>query len=223
MGSSTRQPIGAQEPSVRTGPAGHVVGRPTANRRRQARRQFLVDAAVRVFHERGYASAPIQEVADAAGVKRATLYYYIDSKEQLLDEILRGVHTDALLESRERSSPDRQPWPSFAALSSRSSPSRPKTGSGSRFITTSFGPTERQAAIAGARSTIDDLLRSLIERGQAEGVVRRDLDQQRPRWPSSVPFMRNTYPVVLPIAEAWLSPPRHSATSLSRRSLTVNS
>ena len=44
----------------------------------------MIEAAVRVFHQKGYASASIQDVADEVGVLKGSLYHYIDSKEDLL-------------------------------------------------------------------------------------------------------------------------------------------
>jgi TetR/AcrR family transcriptional regulator, cholesterol catabolism regulator len=57
----------------------------------QARRKEIVEAAVRVFNRLGLKGASLSAVAAELGVDRATLYYYVSSKEQLFDEILRAV------------------------------------------------------------------------------------------------------------------------------------
>lgn len=44
-------------------------------------------AAIVVFHEKGYASSSIQDVADRVGVLKGSLYHYISSKEDLLVRI----------------------------------------------------------------------------------------------------------------------------------------
>ncbi len=44
----------------------------------------MLEAAVRVFHKKGYASSSIQDIADEVGVLKGSLYHYIDSKEDLL-------------------------------------------------------------------------------------------------------------------------------------------
>ena len=51
--------------------------------------------AARVFHEKGYDGASIQDLADALGMLKGSLYYYIDSKEDLLFDVLRSAHEDA--------------------------------------------------------------------------------------------------------------------------------
>ncbi len=45
-------------------------------------------AAATVFRDRGFRGATLNEIADIVGVHKATLYHYIDSKEQLLLETL---------------------------------------------------------------------------------------------------------------------------------------
>jgi AcrR family transcriptional regulator len=61
--------------------------REAGSRQRRNRRQDVLEAAVRVFHKKGYASASIQDVADEVGVLKGSLYHYIDSKEDLLARI----------------------------------------------------------------------------------------------------------------------------------------
>ena len=56
-------------------------------RQRRNRRDEVIEAAIRVFHKKGYASASIQDVADEVGVLKGSLYHYIDSKEDLLARI----------------------------------------------------------------------------------------------------------------------------------------
>jgi AcrR family transcriptional regulator len=53
------------------------------------RREEIIGAAALVFRERGYESATLRDVALALGTDRASLYYYVGSKEELLQEIVR--------------------------------------------------------------------------------------------------------------------------------------
>ncbi len=48
----------------------------------------LLDAALRVFAEQGVRAARMEDVAAAAGVSRATLYYHFRSREALLEALL---------------------------------------------------------------------------------------------------------------------------------------
>jgi TetR/AcrR family transcriptional regulator, cholesterol catabolism regulator len=56
-----------------------------------ARRRELVKAAASVFREKGLAGTSLDEVAKAAGVDRASLYYYVGSKKELFEEVVRDA------------------------------------------------------------------------------------------------------------------------------------
>jgi AcrR family transcriptional regulator len=43
--------------------------------------------AVRIFREKGYHATSVQDIADAVGLQKGSLYYYISSKEELLFKI----------------------------------------------------------------------------------------------------------------------------------------
>jgi AcrR family transcriptional regulator len=58
-----------------------------ASGRRRNRQDEVLQAAIEVFHRKGYATASIQDVADSVGVLKGSLYHYIDSKEDLLARI----------------------------------------------------------------------------------------------------------------------------------------
>lgn len=51
-------------------------------------REQLLDAAERVFLERGVGHASLAEVADAAGVTRGALYHHFDSKAELFQAMV---------------------------------------------------------------------------------------------------------------------------------------
>lgn len=56
----------------------------TRRRRKDARPQELLDAALELFVEKGFAATKAEEVATRAGVSKGTLYLYYPSKEDLL-------------------------------------------------------------------------------------------------------------------------------------------
>jgi AcrR family transcriptional regulator len=62
---------------------------PEASKRRAAE---ILDAAARVFADRGYHGATTQDIADVLGIRQASLYYYLPSKEVALEHVcVRGV------------------------------------------------------------------------------------------------------------------------------------
>lgn len=66
-----------------------------APRAGQRRREELVAVACRVFAERGFDGASLQDVADEFGVLKGSLFHYIQSKDELLFEIIEGTYTGA--------------------------------------------------------------------------------------------------------------------------------
>ncbi|HJV63037.1 MAG TPA: TetR/AcrR family transcriptional regulator [Albitalea sp.] len=58
-------------------------------RRKEARPQELLDAALQLFVEKGFAATRSEEVAARAGVAKGTLYLYYPSKEDLLKAVVR--------------------------------------------------------------------------------------------------------------------------------------
>jgi TetR/AcrR family transcriptional regulator, cholesterol catabolism regulator len=55
---------------------------------RSARKEELVGAAARLFSERGYHGTSMQDLADALGLLRGSLYAHIGSKQELLFEVV---------------------------------------------------------------------------------------------------------------------------------------
>jgi len=77
--------------------------RATTRRRElpEVRREQILDAAARVFLDRGLTEATMAEVAEAAGVAKGTVYLYFDSKSALLTA-LRTRYTSQWLEQSGR-------------------------------------------------------------------------------------------------------------------------
>ncbi len=57
-------------------------------RRREARPQELLEAALAVFAEKGFSAARLDEIAARAGVSKGTLYLYFPNKEALLEALV---------------------------------------------------------------------------------------------------------------------------------------
>jgi TetR/AcrR family transcriptional regulator, cholesterol catabolism regulator len=68
-----------------------LAARTDGNAEYQARRQELIRVAATVFKEKGYEAATLNDIAARVGSDRASLYYYVGSKEELFQEAVRGV------------------------------------------------------------------------------------------------------------------------------------
>lgn len=98
-------------------PATHAAVADTARGRKSRRgpltRQQILDASLRLFSERGFARTSVREIAQAAGITDAAIYYHFASKRELFEALVeeRGFttalqeleHATELLESGEAS------------------------------------------------------------------------------------------------------------------------
>ncbi len=67
---------------------------PPAEKLSRKRSDEVAAAALRVFHRQGYASSSVGDIAQELGILKGSLYYYINSKEDLLFAICDQVHRD---------------------------------------------------------------------------------------------------------------------------------
>jgi AcrR family transcriptional regulator len=143
-----------------------------------ARFEEVVDAAAELFSQQGYAATSIQEIADAVGLLKGSLYHYINTKEDLLYAVIQEAHqhTAAL---------------GYAALTGEGDAvarlrflvQRHLRGAGANLAkvrvfyneASSLSPDRLQEILAD-RDSYEYSLRKLIESGQTEGVFAAHLD-----------------------------------------------
>jgi AcrR family transcriptional regulator len=67
----------------------HADTKPRWERRKDARPQELLAAALDLFVDRGYAATRLEDVARRAGVSKGTLYLYFENKQELFKAVVR--------------------------------------------------------------------------------------------------------------------------------------
>jgi len=74
----------------------------TARQRTPTRKrgEEVVDAAARVFAERGYHGASTRDISELLGMRQASIYYYFGSKEEALEEVC-AIGTAGFIERAE--------------------------------------------------------------------------------------------------------------------------
>ena len=75
---------------------------PPRQRRKDARPQELLDAALTLFVDKGFAATRAEEVAASAGVSKGTLYRYYPSKEELFKAVVRNCLSARIAEGAQR-------------------------------------------------------------------------------------------------------------------------
>src|SRR6185436_3550834 len=140
-----------------------------------SKRERILRAAVDVFARSGYFTAKVSEIAKAAGVADGTIYLYFDGKEDVLVTIFRE-HARSYLQSLERQ---------LAHISRPEERIRVairhhlETVGRDRNLAVVFQVELRHSLkFMGLLSQMEvadylNIIRKIIEHGQAEGVFRR--------------------------------------------------
>jgi AcrR family transcriptional regulator len=142
------------------------------------RRAEVLEAAVRVFHAKGYDATSIQDIADEVGILKGSIYYYITSKEDVLFEILKEVHEEALKAVQDASAVDGnslQKIRGFVTTLARFNADNPARMGIFLHDFRSLSESRRKE-IVRERDRYDRMLRKLITEGQDEGLVCPDVD-----------------------------------------------
>jgi len=63
--------------------------KPRWRRRKNARPEEIISAALEVFADRGFAATKLEDVARRAGVTKGTIYLYFENKEALFKALIR--------------------------------------------------------------------------------------------------------------------------------------
>jgi AcrR family transcriptional regulator len=74
-------------------------GRPRLERSRRpgsSAREEILDAAAELFTAQGYARTSTRQIADAVGIRQASLYHHFGTKDDIVDALLSGTIDDPL-------------------------------------------------------------------------------------------------------------------------------
>jgi len=64
----------------------------------QERKRSILDAALRVFGHKGFVGASLDEIAELAGISKATIYLYFTNKQELFAELVHSTPPLAYLD-----------------------------------------------------------------------------------------------------------------------------
>lgn len=148
---------------------------PTHRRRKDARPGEIVDAALSLFVERGFAATRLDDVAERAGVSKGTVYLYFDSKEALLAEAVgrdigpmlgdfaRRIDDDSLSASALIEIFMRRWWSVLSASNLQGVPKLMVSESGN------FPELARQFVVGFVARMQDEVLAAVLRKGIARG------------------------------------------------------
>ena len=138
----------------------------------------IIDAAARVFAERGYHGATTQDIADVLGIRQASLYYYFPSKEVALELVcMRGV--EAFMETGQAiaDGPGTAGERLSGLIRAHISPLLDRGDYVKVFLTQrQFLPTESRRRVASGRAIWSEFSRTWSGKASRNGEFRADVD-----------------------------------------------
>ncbi|GAA1482755.1 TetR/AcrR family transcriptional regulator [Gordonia sinesedis] len=150
-----------------------------APRTATSRRDELLATAGRMFAEQGLRSTTVRDIADAAGILSGSLYHHFDSKEAIVDEILRGFLDALFARYREIATSGLSATEtlrqfviaSFEAIDADHNAVAIYQDEAKRLVA-----QDRFAYIAERNTEFRELWHAVLQRGVADGEFRDDLD-----------------------------------------------
>jgi TetR/AcrR family transcriptional regulator, cholesterol catabolism regulator len=136
------------------------------------------DAAVGLFSRKGYAATSTREVAKLLGIQKATLYYHVESKEDLLFAICQSSLTQIRndVETAIRDSRDPLERTQTLICSHIESLLRDAEEHSTTFTEMHALSEERFDQIMKLRDAYENMVRSELQQAQAAGVLRQDIE-----------------------------------------------
>lgn len=152
-----------------------VIEKQAASQSQSGSRRLILDTAARLLRSGGYHQTTLREIAEAVGIRKASLYYHFASKEEIVEAVVndgvRFVH-DAVVAAlaATRNAPPRQRLEAaigahLTALHGNSA----YTCASIKVFT--FGQTPTPESVRGVRRAYEDVWRELIGELQASGTL----------------------------------------------------
>ncbi|WP_203821731.1 TetR/AcrR family transcriptional regulator [Paractinoplanes ferrugineus] len=136
----------------------------------------VLNAAVRLFNERGYDATSMYDIAVSLGITKSSVYHHIAGKEQLLQMAMDRA-LDGLFEAAE--DVRQQDLPAIERLERLIGRSVLVLAERFEFVTVLLrvrGNTEVEQHALTRRREFDTVVTELVKQAQTEGDVRPDID-----------------------------------------------
>jgi AcrR family transcriptional regulator len=144
-----------------------------------SRREELLAMAGRMFAEQGLRNTTVRDIADAAGILSGSLYHHFDSKESMVDEILRRFLDELFAQYREIVAAELSSRETFTRLVVASFESIERDHNAVAIYQDEakrLATQERFAYIKDRNVEFRELWLGMLERGIADGTFRSDLN-----------------------------------------------
>lgn len=174
--SPLRRPPLRRDPPLRKG----STEEPAERRKRTTHRRSgeIIEAAAKVFAERGYHGCSTQDIADVLKIRQASLYYYFPSKEVALELVcMRGVEGFYETERAIADGPGTATERLSGLIRAHISPLLDRGNFMKVFLTQrQFLPAHSRRKIRKVSRGIEAIFEGVLQQGQRGGEFRADLD-----------------------------------------------
>ena len=142
------------------------------------RRAELYEAAAKTFHEKGYNAASLQDIAEQLGILKGSLYYYIQSKEDLLYDLITAIQAEGLEVVTAAAKIDGDPLDRLhnVIVAHVTHTCRTLSKTSVYLHERDALPPKRRKDIRGSEHAHEAVFSGLIAEGQQAGLVRADVD-----------------------------------------------
>jgi AcrR family transcriptional regulator len=153
---------------------------PERRRDPERTRNEILEVATREFAERGYAGARVDEIAARMRTTKRMIYYYFGGKEQLFVAVLERAYAEIRRAEQEVDVDRLDPLSALRRIAELTFDHHESHPDFIRLVSIENIHRARHmaksAAIANLGTPAIDVLARILERGRAEGVIRREID-----------------------------------------------
>ena len=143
------------------------------------RRGELLNLAAQMFAERGLKATTVRDIADAAGILSGSLYHHFDSKESMVDEILRSFLDELFGEYEANVAQKLPPRERFEAIITVSFHALERNHAAVAIYQNEVRQLADQPRFSYIRPRLDQfraLWKDMLRDGMKDGTFRKDLD-----------------------------------------------
>jgi len=149
-------------------------------------RKKILRQAIRLFSRHGYAGTSVQMIAEAAGVGKSAVFWHFETKDKLLQEVLKKIISDFIMQvvtaARSSKGFDEKSMLSLAIETDRKITTRDLSGSRAVFalmIESANFNNEAAPEFRNRWSLYRNFLTNVVATGQKKGIFKKDID---PEW-----------------------------------------
>ena len=138
----------------------------------------IINVSAELFRSQGYAETSIEDIANAVGILKGSVYHYIHTKEDLLFAIIDEIYARTDAKSQSVAAYDGDVVDQLELFIDLHMQDAGDLAAKVAVFTTEYRslPEDRRRQVQERRDAYEELLRTIVDTGQRQGVFVPDLD-----------------------------------------------